>query len=57
MQLDLTPAQFQTLAGLLDQAIKQIGIRAFEDDVVSLMQAVKAAAQEQAAPVLEAESI
>ena len=54
MTIERTTAQVQTLAGLLDQAIKQIGIRAFEDDVVSLMQAVKAAAQEQAAPVLEA---
>ena len=45
MRLDLTPAQFQTLAGLLDQAIKAIGIRAFEDDVADLMRAVKAAAQ------------
>lgn len=51
MQLDLTTQQFATLAGLLDQAIKTIGIRAFEDDVVSLMGAVKAAAQEQVAPV------
>jgi hypothetical protein len=54
MIIDLTPAQFQTLAGLLDQAVKTIGIRAFEDDVVSLMSAIKAAASEQAAPVLEA---
>jgi hypothetical protein len=44
MLLDLTPAQFATLAGLLDQAIKTIGIRSFEDDVVDLMRAVKAAA-------------
>lgn len=53
MQLDLTPAQFQVLAGLLDQAIKTIGIRAFEDDVVDLMRAVKAAAQAEAQPVNE----
>jgi hypothetical protein len=45
MTLDLTPAQFQVLAGLLDAAIKAIGIRAMEDDVVDLMQAVKAAAK------------
>jgi hypothetical protein len=44
MTLDLTPAQFQALVGLLDVAIKQVGIRAFEDDVAGLMQAVKAAA-------------
>jgi hypothetical protein len=41
--LDLTPAQFQALVGLLDIAIKQVGIRAFEDDVAGLMAAVKAA--------------
>ena len=45
MQLDLTPAQFQVLAGLLDVAIKSLGIRAMEDDVVDLMQIVKAAAK------------
>ena len=50
MKLDLTPAQFQTLAGLLDQSIKQIGIRAFEDDVADLMRAIKAAAQPVAEP-------
>jgi hypothetical protein len=43
MIIELTPAQFATLAGLLDQAVRQIGIRAFEDDVVSLMQVVKSA--------------
>ena len=48
MKLDLTPAQFQTLAGLLDQAIKAIGIRAFEDDVADLMRAIKAAAAQPA---------
>jgi hypothetical protein len=45
MTLHLTPAQFQALVGLLDVAIKQVGIRAFEDDVAGLMQAVKAAAK------------
>ena len=48
MQIDLTPAQFQVLAGLLDQAIKVIGIRAMEDDVIDLMRVVRGAAQEQA---------
>lgn len=43
MHVYLTQAQFQTLAGLLDIAVKSIGLRAFEDDVVSLMQAVKSA--------------
>jgi len=36
------------LAGLLDAAIKTLGIRAMEDDVVDLMQVVKAAAQAEA---------
>lgn len=46
MQLNLTPEQFQVLVGLLDVAVKATGLRALEDDVVSLMQAIKAAAQE-----------
>lgn len=50
MQLNLTPEQFQALVGLLDVAIKQVGIRAFEDDVAGLMAAVKAAAAQAAAP-------
>lgn len=54
MQLDLTPAQFQALVALLDLAIKQIGIRAFEDDVAGLMVAVKSAAQTEAQPMGEA---
>lgn len=45
MNLELTPEQFKTLAALLDQAIKTIGIRAFEDDVVSLMKVVKTTAE------------
>jgi len=48
MTLDLTPAQFQTLLGLLDQAFRAIGIRAHEDDVVSLMAAIKAVQLEEA---------
>jgi hypothetical protein len=45
MQIDLTPAQFQVLAGLLDQAIKSVGIRAMEDDVIDLMRVIKSVAQ------------
>ena len=45
MQIDLTPAQFQVLAGMLDQAIKVIGIRAMEDDVIDLMRVIKSVAQ------------
>lgn len=45
MHLELTPSQFQALVGMLDIAIKQIGIRAMEDDIVGIMNAVKAAAQ------------
>lgn len=47
MHLTLTPEQAQVLLGLLDIAIKSVGIRAMEDDVVGLMRAVKAAAQPQ----------
>jgi len=54
VQLDLTSAQFQALVALLDLAIKQIGIRAFEDDVAGLMIAVKDAAQTEAQPMDEA---
>lgn len=54
MRLDLTPAQFQALVALLDVAIKQVGIRAFEDDVAGLMAAVKAAAQTEAQQMDEA---
>jgi len=45
MKLELTPEQFQALVGMMDVAVKQIGIRALEDDIVSLMSAIKAAAQ------------
>ena len=51
MTLTLTPQQAQALLGLLDIAIKQVGIRAMEDDVVGLMQQVKSAIQP--APQLE----
>ena len=42
--LTLDANQLQVLAGLLDAAIKAIGIRAMEDDVVGLMQTIKNAA-------------
>jgi hypothetical protein len=45
MNLTLTQEQAQALVGLLDIAIKQVGIRAMEDDIVGLMQAIKAAAK------------
>jgi hypothetical protein len=47
-QLNLSPEQMRTLAGLLDAAIKTVGIRAMEDDVVELMRVIK-----NAAPVVE----
>jgi hypothetical protein len=40
-QLNLTPEQMQVLAGLLDAAIKTVGVRAMEDDVVDLFRAIK----------------
>jgi hypothetical protein len=45
MHLHLTTTQAQALLGLLDIAIKQVGIRPMEDDVVGLMGAIKAVAQ------------
>lgn len=42
-QLNLTPEQMQVLAGLLDAAIKTVGVRAMEDDVVDLFRAIKSA--------------
>jgi hypothetical protein len=45
MTLNLTKEQAQALVGLLDIAIKQVGIRAMEDDVVGLMHAIRAAGQ------------
>lgn len=53
-EIKLTQDQLHSLAGLLDIAIKQVGIRAMEDDVVGLMQAVKAAVQP---PRLEPEPV
>ena len=43
MTLDLTPQQFNVLLGLIDTAIKQLGVRAMEDDVIDMMSAIKAA--------------
>jgi hypothetical protein len=43
MTIELTNEQFQTLAGVVDVAIKALGIRAMEDDVIALMAAIKAA--------------
>ena len=51
MTLNLTPEQFQAMVGMLDVAIKQIGLRAMEDDIVGLMGAIKAAAAHQVAEV------
>lgn len=57
MMLELSTQRLNTLAGLLDVAIKSIGIRAMEDDVLELMQALKALNSQQtqeAAPTEEA---
>lgn len=43
MHLTLTQEQFQALVGLLDVAVKQVGLRALEPDVVGLFGALKAA--------------
>jgi hypothetical protein len=54
-QLNLTPEQMRVLAGLLDAAIKAVGIRAMEDDVVDLMRAVKSATPPPPPPPAEPE--
>jgi hypothetical protein len=48
MKFDLTEAQFQALVGMLDVAVKTLGIRALEDDVMGVMIALKAAVAEKA---------
>lgn len=42
-QLSLTSEQMQVLTGLLDAAIKTVGVRAMEDDVIDLFHAIKSA--------------
>ena len=42
MNLELSPERLKTLVGLIDVAVKAIGIRAMEDDVLDLVQALKA---------------
>ena len=42
MNLELSPERPKTLVGLIDVAVKAIGIRAMEDDVLDLVQALKA---------------
>lgn len=57
MILELSTQRLSTLVGLLDVAIKSVGIRAMEDDVLELMQALKALNSQQAqeaAPTEEA---
>jgi len=53
MNLELSPERLKTLVGLIDVAVKAIGIRAMEDDVLDLMQVLKALNAEQA-PAAEA---
>ncbi len=48
MNLELSPERLKTLVGLIDVAVKAIGIRAMEDDVLDLVQALKALNAEQA---------
>lgn len=55
MMLELSTQRLNTLAGLLDVAIKSIGIRAMEDDVLELMQALKALNSQQAQEAAPAE--
>lgn len=57
MNLELSPERLKTLVGLIDVAVKAIGIRAMEDDILDLVQALKALNAEQApqAPAPDAE--
>ncbi len=45
VSLQLTSPEMQALIGLLDVAIKNVGIRAMEDDVIGLIAAIKATAK------------
>ena len=44
MTIELTDVQFQAFVGMMDVAVKSLGIRALEDDVVGVMAALKAGA-------------
>lgn len=50
MNLELSPERLKTLVGLIDVAVKAIGIRAMEDDVLDLVQALKALNAAEAPP-------
>ncbi len=45
MKLDLTPARLNTLMMVLDTATRSMGLRAFQPDMMDLMQVVGAAQQ------------
>lgn len=45
MHLELTPKRAQALVACLDLAIKAMGIRAMEEDILDLMSAVRASVE------------
>lgn len=47
--LELTPGEFNALVGLLDAGVKTVGIRALEDDTVSLTKKLKKATEQDTA--------
>lgn len=45
--LPLPPGRLECLVGLLDLSVKTLGLRAMEPDVIDLIDAVKAAAEQE----------
>lgn len=44
MNIEMTPERFNTLGACMDLAIKAMGLRAMEADIIDLMNAIRAAA-------------
>ena len=44
--LELTPSELQTLAGLIDAGVRQVGIRALTEDALSILKKMESAAAE-----------
>ena len=53
LTLNLTPAEFQALAGLIDAGVRQVGIRAITPEALSILGKLQAAADEMAKPAAE----
>lgn len=50
--LDLSPAELQTLAGLLDAGVRHVGLRAISEEALSIVRKIEVASQ---APIKPAE--